>query len=246
MVSTTSLRRNLLLQALPPQSLSRIENEIRVEEVPLGRVIFEAESANDVLFPLDAVVSLLREFDDGSTVEVGMVGPEGVAGINSVLGVPVNLHVGLVQGRGIVGRMKGTLLRSFLQTDPAAREIFDHYIYAFTASTSQLAACNRLHPVVERLAHWLLLLHDRVGSDEMSLTQEFLAVMLGTRRAGINVAMRELKTAGAIDHRRNRVTVRNRELLEQKSCSCYQTMAREYERALGFKPVSHGRLTPVD
>lgn len=238
--------RNLLLAALPAESLLTLERNLEIVEVPLGRVVFEAESANDVLFPLDAVLSLLREFEDGTAVEVGMVGQEGMAGVNAILGVDISSFAAVVQGRGIVGRMKGDVLRAHLQRDDAARQIFLRFVYVFTAATSQVAACNRLHVVTQRLAHWLLLLHDRVGSDEMSLTQEFLAIMLGTRRAGINAAIAELKGIGAIDHRRNRVIIADRQLLEQASCPCYAINVAEYERVFGFKPIARGRITPID
>lgn len=238
-------QRNLLLAALPAESLARLRKDLQIIEVPLGRMVFEAERANDVLFPLDAVLSLLREFEDGTAVEVGMVGPEGLAGVNAILGVDITALAAVVQGRGIVGRMRGDVLRQHLQRDAAAREVFLRYVYAFIASTSQLAACNRLHVVPQRLANWLLLLHDRVGSDEMALTQEFLAWMLGTRRAGVNAAVAELKDIGAIDHRRNHVMITDRQRLEEASCPCYAMSVQEYERALGFRPIAPERPSSI-
>jgi CRP-like cAMP-binding protein len=151
----------------------------------------------------------------------------------------------VVQGRGIVGRIRGDVLREHLKRDAAARELFLRYVYAFTASTSQTAACNRLHVVTQRLAHWLLLLHDRVGSDELALTQEFLALMLGTRRAGVNAAVAELKGIRAINHRRNHVMVTDRQRLEEASCPCYAMKLRDYERALGFRPIAPVRSSIV-
>jgi CRP-like cAMP-binding protein len=124
-----------------------------------------------------------------------------------------------------------------MDADPALRSILLRFVYTFIAHVAQLACCNRLHVVEQRLAHWLLLLHDRTGSDEMSLTQEFLGRMLSTRRAGINAAMKALDLAGIIAHERGRVRIIDRPKLEQASCECYRAMYEDYERALGFPPV---------
>jgi CRP-like cAMP-binding protein len=124
-----------------------------------------------------------------------------------------------------------------MDADPALRHILHGFVYATIAHVSQLACCNRLHVVEQRLAHWLLLLQDRTGSDEMPMTQEFLGRMLSTRRAGINAAMKALELAGTIQHERGRVRVIDRVKLEQASCECYRAMFEEYERALGFPPV---------
>lgn len=235
------LTRNLLLRAMPHDSRERLAPYAKLFDVKVGEVIFEPETRNDVYFPLDGVISLLKEFEEGSTLEIGMVGPEGMAGVNAALGVGASPHLGICQGQGSIVRIHGETFRDMMKSDEEIRKPMHCYFHATITQYAQLAACNRLHVVSERLAHWLLLLHDRVGSDEMSLTQEFLARMLGTRRAGVNVAIRELKEAGAIDHRRNHVMITNRARLEEQSCVCYSLMVAEYERSLGFAPKAERR-----
>ena len=114
------------------------------------------------------------------------------------------------------------------------------------AQMAQTAVCNRVHEVELRLAHWLLLNHDRAGSDEISVTQEFLGLMLGARRATINEAMRKLTDSGSIEHRRARVRILDRALLERQSCQCYALAVEHYETAFGFTPRAKGRATPID
>ena len=231
-----SLRENLLLRTLPPESLDSLARHATVVEMKESEVVFEADSGNDVFFPIGSVVSLLHEFDDGTEIEISMVGSEGLAGVNIFLGVSHSPYRGLVQGRGFAVCVPAAEFAALSSSDPSLRNLLQRYAHVMLFNASQLAACNRLHVVPERLAHWLLLLHDRADGDEMSLTQEFLARMLATRRAGINVAIRELTATGAIEHRRNRIRVADRRRLEDESCVCYRMMVDEYEKAFGFQP----------
>src|ERR1051325_4604021 len=164
----------------------------------------------------------------------------------SLLGVADNALEGLTQGRGYTAVVDATVVRGIVDSSAAARAGLHRYLPAHLSGLAQLAACNRLHGIVKRLAHWLLLLHDRVGSDEMSVTQEFLSRMLAARRAGINEAVRELAQSGAVEHGRNRVRVRDRKRLESLSCECYLVAVEEYERALGFAPIARGRRADID
>ena len=241
-----SLTNNLLLAALGDEVLHELEPHFRFQEVQVSERIYDKQVENDVVFPLDAVISLLRELDNGEALEIGVIGAEGMAGVNALLGVPVNPHHGVVQGRGVVARIGREALARTVDEQARARGVLHPYIYAYLSYLSQLAVCNRMHLVEQRLAHWLLLLHDRVAADEMSLTQEFLAYMLGTRRAGINEAIGRLHDAGAIEHRRSRVTVLDRKKLEEMSCECYAQNLTDYEAALGFLPQSKGRKAPID
>jgi len=240
------LTENFLIRALPPDAAAELGRRATVLELPLAQRIFDAGDGEHLYFPLDSVISLLRNLEDGSSVEVAMVGREGTASVTSLLGVPENVLEGLVQGRGYVARIAAAAVRELMDRDAAARAVFHRYLATYIGSTAQLAACNRLHVIVKRLAHWLLLLHDRVGCDEMSVTQEFLSRMLAARRAGINEAMHQLVESGAIEHRRNRVYVRDRGRLEELSCECYRTSVEEYERALGFAPKAKGRRAEID
>jgi CRP-like cAMP-binding protein len=245
-VAEPELTRNLLLAAFPPDALRHLEGAFRVEELKIDTNVFEADMRTELYFPLDIVISMLRPLENGAEVEVGMIGAEGFVGIHALLGVETSPHHALVQGRGFMARIDPATVRSEMQRDQRVADVLYRFVHAFFAQTTQLAACNRLHLVEERLAHWLLLLADRVGVPEMSVTQEFLARMLGTRRAGINEAVRALREAGAIEHGRNRIRILDRQLLEELSCECYATMRGDYERALGFAPVVHGRNADVD
>jgi len=245
-VAVPSLTENFLLRALPPDVVADLGRSTTIVELPLALRIFDAGDGEHVFFPLDAVISLIRNLEDGSSVEVAMVGREGTASVTSLLGVPENMLEGLVQGRGYVARVDAAAARAAMERSAAARAVFHRYLATYIGSTAQLAACNRLHVIVRRLAHWLLLLHDRVGGDEMSVTQEFLSRMLAARRAGINEAMQELAESAAIEHRRNRVLVKDRRRLEELSCECYQTSVDEYEHALGFAPRATGRRAEID
>ncbi|HEU4521301.1 MAG TPA: Crp/Fnr family transcriptional regulator [Thermoanaerobaculia bacterium] len=235
-MSQPSLTENLLLAALPSDVLGRIAARATITRVEESDRLFNMEEENDVFFPLGSVISLLHHFADGTEIEVAMLGSEGMAGSNVWLGVPQSPHTGLIQGAGHVARIPASEFRTGIEAEPAAKDVLRRYSHVLFMHASQLAACNRLHVVPERLAHWLLLLHDRVDGDEMIVTQEFLARMLATRRAGINVAVRELTEAGAIEHRRNRIIVSDRRRLEEESCVCYEMMVAEYEKALGFPP----------
>ena len=237
---------NLLLAAFEPEAAAAVVQQGRTEELRIAQRIFEAQVAHDIYFPLDAVISLIQNLADGSSAEVGMVGPEGVMGVNALVGVPHSPHEGLTQGRGFVLRVEADPVRAVMERYPRARDILLRYMYAHLANVSQLAACNRLHPVAQRLAHWLLLMHDRVGADEMSLTHEFLSRMLASRRASISEAVAALEQGGCIEHRRQRVCVLDRARLEAASCECYKSNVRDYTEALGFAPKARGRIAPVD
>jgi len=237
---------NLLLAAFPAEAVESVMQSARFEELRIEQRLFESATEHDVFFPLDAVISLIQNLADGSSAEVGMVGPEGVMGVNALVGVARNPQEGLTQGRGVTLRVDAATMRDVIERYAEARAVLMRYMYAHLATVSQLAACNRLHSVVQRLGHWLLLMHDRVAADEMSLTQEFLARMLASRRAGISEAVSALEDAGCIEHRRQRVRVIDRAKLEATSCECYANNVRDYQDALGFPPRAGGRRSPVD
>jgi CRP-like cAMP-binding protein len=243
---TTTLADNLLVGHLPDVSIEKLTALATINEAKVATTLVESEQPAPVYFPLDGVISLTRRLEDGSMIEVGMIGPEGAFAMNTVLGVPVSPHDGVAQSRGLYAVIDAKLFREVMMRDPAILDVMLRYAHSFFTQISQRAACNRVHVVEQRLAHWLLMLRDRVGSDEMSLTQEFLSWMLGSGRPAINVAVGHLKEIGAIEHRRNRVRLLNRQLLEEASCECYRQMFGDYERAMGFPPVAKGRHTDVD
>jgi CRP-like cAMP-binding protein len=242
----TGISRNLLVKRLPAEAQAAIARAARVVEIQISDQVFAAYQTQDVFFPIDGVISIVRILEDGSTVEVAMVGAEGVAGVNGLLGAPPEPNEGIAQGRGFVAIVPAAAIQDIMDRDGGARRVLMLYVFVYLTHASQLAACNRLHVVEQRLAHWLLLLNDRVGQDEMSVTQEFLGHMLATRRAGISAAMKALTKSGAIEHARHRVCVTDRQKLEAASCECYAANVAEYQRVLGFSPRLHGRSTPVD
>src|SRR4051812_18138306 len=171
LMQISTLRQNLLLAALPDASLEALAPRFRVFEAPLGKRLFEQDSPTDVYFPLSAVISLIRNLEDGESLEVSMISGEGLVGINAVLGVDMNPVEGLTQGTGAIAAIGGSELRQQMERDAQLRSVLLRFVHATIAHIAQLACCNRLHVVEQRLAHWLLLLHDRTGSDEMAMTQ---------------------------------------------------------------------------
>jgi CRP-like cAMP-binding protein len=233
---TTSLSDNLLLLRFPAAARTAFESAARIDEMPEGVKVFDADEEHDIFFPLGSVISLLHQLEDGSEIEVAMIGVEGMAGINAVLGMPRSPHTGLMQGSGRMATIPGPLFREIVNSEPELRDLLMRYAQVMMMNATQLIACNAMHVVAERLAHWLLLLHDRASGDEMTVTQEFLARMLATRRAGINEAIRSLREAGAIEHRRSRVKVIDRRRLEELSCACYEMTVAQYEKTMNFSP----------
>lgn len=246
MTAVLSLENNLLLGALPPASLDRLRRVLRIVEFQLSDRVYETGATPEALFPLDGIVSMVQELEDGSMIEVGMVGAEGLAGFSPILGVARSPHTGLTQGRGLFAVCGERELRELFNTDPALRDLVLRWTHVALATMAQTAVCNRVHNAELRLAHWLLLIHDRSASDEISVTQEFLGLMLGARRATINQAMKELVASGSIEHRRGRVRVLDRPLLEKQSCECYAASVEQYEIAFGRAPRTRQRATPID
>lgn len=246
MTAVLPLENNLLLGALPPPSLDRLRPALRIVEYPLSERVYETGAKPQAMFPLDGILSLVQELEDGNMIEVGMVGAEGLAGFSTVLGVTASPHTGLIQGRGLFAVCGDRELREVLDSDTAVRDLVLRWTHVAFAQIGQTAVCNRIHEADLRLAHWLLLIHDRAATDEISVTQEFLGLMLGARRATINEAMRKLVATGSIEHRRARVRVLDRPLLESQSCECYAAAVGHYEVAFGFAPRAKERATPVD
>lgn len=222
---------NLILAALPGEELDRLSEHLETFELKLGEFLhMPDERVEHVYFPMDGIVSLLATLEGGETVETGVVGREGMVGISIVLGVDTTTSQSLVQGRGQALRMKAQSLKPFLNNGGSLHRLLLRYIHTVFAQISQTAACNRVHTLNERLSRWLLLTHDRLGRDELDLTHEFLARMLGTRRAGVSVAASAFREAGLIDYSRGQVVVLNRKGLEEACCECYAVVKAEADR----------------
>jgi CRP-like cAMP-binding protein len=201
-------------------------------KLTFGQVLYEpGRTIRHVYFPLDCLVSLLTAVDRKRTLEVGLVGNEGMAGMPFILGAGVSGVRALVQGAGGALRMASAPFRREFDRTPALQQALYRYTYALMAQISQTAACNRFHDAEQRLARWLLMTRDRVGTDEFALTQQFLAHMLGLRRAGVTDAASVLKKRGLIHYNRGKLRILDAPRLARASCSCYQIVNAVFARA---------------
>ncbi|MEO8506867.1 MAG: Crp/Fnr family transcriptional regulator [Betaproteobacteria bacterium] len=223
---------NRILAAIPPKQYRRLEAQLEPVTLAFGQVLYEPQKKIDfVYFPLDCLVSLLTAVDKRHTLEVGMVGNEGMAGMPFILGIGVSGVKALVQGEGKALRMGAAPFRVEFKRNPALQDALYRYTYALMAQISQTAACNRFHEGEERLSRWLLMTRDRLGTDEFRLTHEFLAHMLGLRREGVTEAASALKERKLISYARGAIRILDVRGLKASSCSCYQIVKSVFDRA---------------
>ena len=209
---------NRLLAAVSREEYRRLLTRLEPVTLTFGNVLYEpGQKMRHVYFPGDSLVSLLTLVDDHLALEVGMVGCEGMVGIPLALGINVSPFRALVQGSGLAMRMKAAHFRKELHQSLHLQQALFRYTHSLMAQVAQTAACNRFHVVEERLARWLLMAHDRIEGDELPLTHEFLATMLGTARPGVTIATKELERAGLIAHKRGIITILDRKALEKHS-----------------------------
>lgn len=213
---------NQLIARLPKASRVRLDTIGELVDLPLSQVLSETGApTRHVHFPIDGFVSLLAQVDSEHVIEVGMVGREGMLGIQLALGVTLEPLKSLVQGQGQALRIDAAAFRQELAASPALRSTLDRYVYVLLSQHARAAACLRFHMIEERLARWLLMSQDRARSDVFQLTQEFLAYMLGVRRVGVTVAAGDLQRRGLIAYVRGEMTIVDRPGLELAACSCY-------------------------
>ena len=227
---------NQLLAALPASEYQRLLPHLELVSLPLRKVLYEADEPIEYVYFLNhAIASLVSTMEDGSTVEIGLVGNEGMVGLPVILGGKTTNNQAFVQVADGAMRMKASLLKTEFNRGGPLQTLLLLYTQALYTQVSQSAACNRLHSLEGRLARWLLSVQDRVQSNEFPLTQEFISQMLGTRRAGVTVAAGILSQAGIIRYTRGRITILNHEALKATSCECYEVIKSEFERLLGTK-----------
>jgi CRP-like cAMP-binding protein len=223
---------NRILASIPNDEYRRLRRQLEPVTLRFGQVLYEPGKAiRYVYFPVNCLVSLLTSVDRQRTLEVGMVGNEGMAGMPFILGVGISGVRALVQGAGQALRMASTPFRTEFDRNPALQQALYRYTYALMAQISQTAACNRFHDAGERLARWLLMTRDRVGADDFSLTQEFLAHMLGVRRVGVTEAASRLKRRELIAYSRGQLSILDVPGLKRASCSCYPLVNAVFARA---------------
>jgi CRP-like cAMP-binding protein len=225
---------NWVLASIPARRCERLRSQLEPVALKFGQVLYEpGGTIRYVYFPVDCLISLLTAVDRGRTLEVGMVGNEGMAGMPFILGMGVSGVRALVQGGGGALRIASGPFRVEFARNPALQQALYRYTYALMAQISQTAACNRFHSAQARLARWLLMTRDRVDTDEFPLTHEFLAHMLGVRREGVTEAASALKRRGLIDYSRGEIHILDRKRLQGASCSCYQIVREVFERTHG-------------
>jgi CRP-like cAMP-binding protein len=223
---------NRVLASLPPKSYQRLRAQLQPVILTFGQILYEpGETIRQVYFPVDCLISLLTAVDKRRTLEVGMVGNEGMAGMPVVLGVDVSGVRALVQGAGNALRMSSTRFHVAFDRDQPLQHALFRYTHALMAQISQTAACNRFHAAEARLARWLLMTRERMGLDNFPLTQEFLAHMLGLRREGVTEAAGALKRRKLIDYSRGNIQILDVRGLKASTCSCYQTVNSVYQHA---------------
>jgi CRP-like cAMP-binding protein len=223
---------NRVLAGIPTKDYQRLRTQLEPVTLKFGRILYEpGQAIRYVYFPVDCLISLLTAVDKRRTLEVGMIGNEGMTGMPFVLGMGLSGVRALVQGGGSALRMASAPFRTeFDRNRPLRRALF-RYTYALMAQISQTAACNRFHDAEARLARWLLMTRDRVGSDKFPLTHVFLAHMLGLRREGVTEAASALKRRKLITYTRGQIQILDLKGLRTSSCSCYRIVNTVFERA---------------
>jgi CRP-like cAMP-binding protein len=234
---TAGPKGNHLLAVLPNADFDRLLPSLELVPLPLGEALYESGDAlNHVYFPTTAIVSLLYELENGSSAEIAVVGNEGIVGIALFMGGDTMPNRAVVQSAGHAYRLKGSLLKKEFNRAGELQHLLLRYTLALLSQMAQTAVCNRHHTVDQQLCRWLLLSLDRLAANELSMTQELIANMLGVRREGVTEAAGKLQEAGLIEYHRGRITVLDRPGLEARVCECYEVVRREFRRLLPEVP----------
>jgi len=229
---------NHLLAALSPPERERIFPHLELVPMPLGKVLYESgDVLHHVYFPADCIVSLLYVLENGASAEISVVGNDGLIGIALFMGGETTPSRAIVQSGGHAYRLIGPRLKEEFHRNGQLQLLLLRYTQALLTQMAQTAVCNRHHTVDQQLCRWLLLSLDRLSSNQLTMTQELIANMLGVRREGVTGAAGKLQKLGAIHYVRGRITVLDRPLLEQLCCECYLVVKRETDRLLPRPPL---------
>ena len=227
---------NQILAALPQSQYQRIAPYLRQVELQSGDILLEPdEEVDSIYFPQTAMISLVSIMNNGSTTEIGLVGNEGMIGLSAILGGKSTISRSIVQISGVALKVSADIIVEEFYRGEKFQQLILLYIQALLTQVSQSAACNRQHKIEERLARWLLSVQDCVLQNELPLTQEFIANMLGTRRSGVTVAAGILQQAGIIRYARGKIVILNQQGLEDTACECYRLVQNEFIRLLGSR-----------
>lgn len=228
-----SSKGNQLLEALPEEERSRLAPHLEPIALRLGDVIYEsATRARHIYFPVDSIISLLYVMENGASGEIAIVGNEGLAGFALFMGGDSTPSRAIVQGAGGACRIASQYVRDEFDRAGAFQNILLRYTQALLTQMGQTAVCNRHHSVVQQFCRWLLMSLDRLPSNELHMTQEMIANMLGVRREGVTEAASALQRTGIIRYTRGHIEVLDRPRLEQAACECYEVVKREFARLL--------------
>lgn len=231
MTGTPDPLQNKLLAALSDDARKRIFPKLKLIELSLGDVIYESDQSIEyVYFPVDCIISLLYVMVNGSSAEISVVGNEGMAGVAVIMGGESTPNRFIVQSHGHAYRLRAADLKSEFNNHSEIRILTLRFTQALITQMSQTAVCNRHHSIDQQLCRWLLLSLDRLGNNQLNMTQELIANMLGVRREGVTEAAGKLQKLGVIEYRRGQITVIDRPKLESLSCECYAVVRRENSR----------------
>jgi len=232
--STFQVTENLILASLSPEEHARFEGKLQPVDLPQGQIMYEASvPIDDVYFIDQGMISVVSVMRNGDTIEVGTIGNEGMIGKWIMLGADSVPYRHIVQVAGKARRMSVSDLIAEMSPNRLLTQRLNRFHAAFNTQVMQGMACNGLHSVEQRCCRWLLTTQDRVGSQELNITHEFLAQMLGVRRASVTEVLRPLQSDGLIRASRGKVTILDPKRLADASCECYGVIRNEYERLLG-------------
>jgi CRP-like cAMP-binding protein len=233
MPRSADLKENSLLAALPDAEWTRWLPQLERVEMPLGQVLYEAgDTLKYMYFPITSIVSLLYVMENGASAEIAVVGKEGLVGVSLFMGGESTSSRAVVQSAGHGCRLNSKVMKSEFDRAGPVLHLLLRYTQALLTQMAQTAVCNRHHSLDQQLCRWLLLSLDRLAGNELVMTQELIANMLGVRREGVTEAALQLQKVGLIRYARGRITVLDREGLERRTCECYTVVKREYDRLL--------------
>ena len=223
--------KNYILNALPEEDFNRLLPDLTPVKLPHGQILYRpGEPIEYVYFPNNSVLSVVAITADGQSVESGVIGREGMAGVNVLMGVDSMPNENIIQLADGALRMSTAAVRREFKRGGALHDLLLRFMHALMIQIGQTTLCNRLHSTDQRLSRWLLICHDRSETNEMKLTQEFLTIMLGADRARVTMSAIALQNAGYIKYSRGNIVVTDREGLEDFTCACYQSVKQEYDR----------------
>ena len=239
MQKARAFRRNHLVAALPEAEWKRWSTSLELVQMPLGEVLYEPGiTLQYVYFPISSIVSLLYVMENGASAEIAVVGNEGLVGISLFMGGDSTPSRAVVQSAGLGCRLESQLMMNEFNRAGPVLHLLLRYTQALITQMAQTAVCNRHHSLDQQLCRWLLLSMDRLRGDELIMTQELIANMLGVRREGVTEGALKLQKAGLIKYARGRITVLDRRGLEARTCECYAVVKREYDRLLPARVAS--------